>query len=304
MKTNKPNSEPTRQQVEQIIGIVHGGDVYRERGGLIYKNGGVTEEDNPGICRSVLILDWDSYDWDKVAALWISSEIDPPTGYQDECCGRCITQEEAKVKTPPLDFVSPGQKNWSNAFNIPIALYQPASPSKIGVWDYYDPSGQTIGINFYPQSERAGVCGKDPKSLNVAARTAVEFIRAREALIATEYNELANEYQTQTNRCLDAAEQTLAQLQTCEPQYEQALAKINAYQRGQSHQQPNYGNWRNVQVKESYNPVHTEWRRTHLKQASQAKASVLSPSADPFEFPDTQPEKLGIPIQAYSRWKN
>lgn len=300
MKHNNCNPEITRQQVEQIIGIVHGGDVYRERGGLIYKDGRITEENNPGICRSVLILDWDSYDWDKVAALWISSEIDPPADYQDECCSRCVSHQEAQVKTPPLDFVSPGQRNWSNEFNIPIALYQPAAPDKIGVWDYYDPSGETMGVNFYPQSERAGVCGKDPKNLNVAARTAVEFIRARESVIATEYAELAKELQAQTNRCLDAAEQTLAQLETYEPKYQEALAKINAYQRSQTHRQPNYSNWRNIHIKESYNPIRTEWKQAHLKQTSQARANILSPSRKPITFDQSSTEKIGIPIQAYS----
>ena len=69
-----PAPEITRKQVEQVLNHVHNGDIHQESGGIIYKpkhGGAVTRENNPGICGTVLVLDWDSFEWEKVAALWV-----------------------------------------------------------------------------------------------------------------------------------------------------------------------------------------------------------------------------------------
>ena len=299
----KQAKEIGRSQVEWVVDLVHQGDLHRERGGLIYKDGLVTEEKNPGICRSVLILDWESYPWEKVAALWISSEIPPSPGYVDECCGRCISYEEAQIEVPPLDFVSPGQGNWADAFKVPVAVYQPKNVYELGAWDYYDPTGKTIGINFYPQSPNAGAARKDPETLTETARKAIEFIKAREAAISKEWMKLTQEYAYQENRCLEAAEKTLKELEPLETAYQTAYEKIKHYT-GQTPGEPNYQKWKNVHVNAGLNTQYQLAKAAEAKKIAEIRNYLLSASLDPFEFPQKLPEKVGIPIQAYSNWQN
>ncbi len=298
--------EISRPQVEQILEFVHNGDIHKESGGIVYnkKNGGrVTRESNPGICGNILVLDWDSFEWDKVAALWVGMELPKPAGYQDECCGRCITAKEAAIKVPPLDFVTEGMGGWANAFGVPVVAYQPKSKTQTGCFDYYDPTGETIGVNFYPESPRAGICRKDPKALTASARQAVAFIKNREAAIAQEWATLAEQYAYQENRVLEAAQKTLQILEPLSVEYANAIEKIKRYQ-GQTPRQPSYQNWRNVHVVAHGNPHHHRVQATQVKQAAEIKNYLLSPSVDPFEFPDAAPEKMGVPIQAYANWRN
>lgn len=304
MKTNKANKEIGRPQVEKILQLVHDGDVHRERGGLVLKDGSVTEEPNTGgrFCRSMLILDTDSFPWEKVDALWISNEIPPGEGYVDDCCNRCITAEEAKIKVPRLDFVTPAQGNWADAFKVPLIVYQPKSKLELGYFDHYDPTGKTIGINCYPQSPRAGIARKDPKVLTATAREAIKFITEREALITAEWMELAKEYEYQENRCVEAAQQTLKELEPLSAKYTNAVEKIKHY-KGQTHQQPNYQNWKNAHVVAPGNSHHRKAQTTQNQRTAEIRNHLLSPSVDPFEFPDTQAEKIGVPIQAYSNWR-
>jgi hypothetical protein len=292
MKFNKPSSEIGREQVEEIIRTVHDGDVHRERGGIIKKgeNGKVTEEPNTGgrFCRSMLILDTDSFDWENVAALWISNEIPPGEGYVDDCCNRCITAEEAKIKVPRLDFVTPAQGGWADAFKVPVIVYQPKSKLEMGYFDHYDPTGKTVGINCYPQSPRAGIARKDPKTLTATAREAVRFIAEREALITAEWIELAKEYEYQENRCLATAMQTLGELESLSVCTATAVEKIKACQSNQV----------NIHAVAPGNPYHRKVQATQNQQAAETN-HLLSPCADPFEFPDV----LGVPIQAYANWR-
>lgn len=306
MRFNKANSEIGRAQVEEIIRTVHGGDVHRERGGLVLKDGTVTEEPNTGgrFCRSMLILDTDSFRWEEVDALWIANEIPPEAGYVDDCCNRCITTQEAKIKVPRLDFVTPAQGNWADAFKVPVAVYQPKSKTELGTFDYYDPTGKTVGVNFYPESPRAGIARKDPKVLDATARQAVQFIKDREAQITAEWQQLAEQYAYQENRCMEAAEKTLKELEPLSVEYANAAKKIRHYQ-GQIPRQASYQNWRNVQVVGGANSQTQTAKVSQAQQVSQIRNHLLSPSTDPFEFPDSdvQPEKIGIPIQAYSNWR-
>lgn len=297
MKFNKANSEIDRQQVERIIQLVHDGDVHRERGGLVLKDGTVTEEPNTGgrFCRSMLILDTDSFPWEKVDALWISNEIPPDEGYHDDCCQRCITAEEAKIKVPRLDFVTPAQGGWADAFKVPIIVYQPKSKLELGYFDHYDPTGKTVGINCYPQSPRAGIARKDPKVLTETAREAIKFITEREALITAEWMELSKEYEYQENRCIEAAQQTLKELEPLSVEYANAVEKIKAYQDGQVPRQP---------IVAPGNSYHRKVQATQNQRTAEIGNHLLSPSVDPFEFPDTQHEKIGVPVQAYSQWRN
>jgi len=303
-KKTAKRTEISREQVEKILNIVHSGDVHRERGGLIKKNGEVTEEPNTGgrFCRSVLILDTESFDWDNVEALWISNEIEPEEGYFDECCNRCVTAQEAKVEVPRLDFVTPAQGNWADAFKVPVAVYQPKSKNEIGAFDYYDPTGETMGINFYPQSSQAGIARKDPKLLTATARQAVAFIKAREAQITQEWMALAQEHALQEARCINAVEQALKEMEPLSAQYENAVEKIRRYG-GQSPRRPTYQNWRNLHVKTGFNTQYQLQKANQSKQVAQIKQQLLTPSADAFEFPSELPEKVGIPIQAYSSWR-
>jgi hypothetical protein len=298
-------SEIPREQVEGMLNLVHSGDVCRERGGLFKKDGTVTEEPNTGgrFCRSMLILDTDSFDWSEINALWISNELPPKEGYYDECCGRCITAQESKIEIPRLDFVTPAQGKWADAFKVPVAVYQPIAKNEIGYFDHYDPTGATIGSNFYPQSPRAGIARKDPKVLTATAREAIKFITEREAQITTEWMELAKEYEYQENRCLAVAEQTLKELELLSVEYANGVEKIKAYTAGQTHRQPNYQKCQNVHVVASGNSYHRKVQATQAQQAAKIRNHLLSPSVDPFEFPDTQPEKIGVPIQAYSNWR-
>ena len=305
MKASKANSEIGRAQVEEIIQTVHGGDVHRERGGLVLKDGTVTEEPNTGgrFCRSMLILDTNSFPWEKVDALWISNEIPPEAGYVDDCCNRCITAQEAKIKVPRLDFVTPAQGNWADAFKVPIIVYQPKNKLELGYFDHYDPTGKTVGINCYPQSPRAGIARKDPKVLDATARQAIKFIKDREAQITAEWQQLAEQYAYQENRCMEAAEKTLKELEPLSVEYANAVEKIRHYQ-GQAPRQVNYQNWRNVQVVGGANAQTQTALMTQSKQVAQIRNHLLSPSTDPFELPGVQREKIGVPIQAYSNWHN
>jgi hypothetical protein len=307
MKTTKSNQEIGRAQVEEIIRTVHDGDVHRERGGIIRKgkDGKVTEEPNTGgrFCRSMLILDTDSFDWENVAALWISNEIPPGEGYVDDCCKRCITAEEAKIKVPRLDFVTPAQGGWADAFKVPIIVYQPISKLEMGYFDHYDPKGETVGIHCYPQSPRAGIARKDPKLLDLTARQAIEFITEREAQITAEWIKLAKEYEYQENRCVEAAQQTLKELEPLSVEYANAVEKIKAYQGGQVSRQPNRQDWKSVRVVAPGNSYHRKAQATQNQQAAEIRNHLLSPCVDPFEFPDAQPEKIGVPIQAYANWR-
>lgn len=301
MKHASPK-EITRPQVERIMDSVHGGDVYRESGGIVYKNGDVTKENNPAICGQVLALDWDSYEWDKVAALWVGMEIPKPAGYFDKCCNRCITEGEEKIEIPPLDFVAPSMANWANAFNIPVAVYQPKSPSKMGTFDYYDPTGQTTGINFYPVSSRAGIARKNPDALTASARQAIKYIKEREAQITQAWEQLAQDYAYQEQRCTVAAEQALGSLQTSEVRYQTALEKIKHYA-GQTPRPVSCENWQNVHVVGNFNTQYQKAKATQAKQAAQVRNYLLSPSTEPIEIPVVQTEKIRVPIQAYSSWR-
>jgi len=302
-KKNLEKSEISRDEIEKMLKIVHSGDVHRERGGLFKTDGTVTEEPNTGgrFCRSMLILDTDSFDWDKVKALWISNEIEPEEGYFDECCSRCVTAREAKVKAPRLDFVTPAQGNWADAFKIPLAVYQAESPTILGSFDYYDPTGETLGVNFYPWSEQAGIARKDPKLLTATALKAVEFIKAREAQITEEWMALRQEYATQERRCMEAAEQALKELEPLSVDYANAVEKIKRYG-GQSPRQPNYQEWRNLHIETGFNSQNQSQQASQAKQVAQIRQQLLSPSPDAFEFPSELPEKIGIPVQAYSNW--
>ena len=304
MKNNKAKSEIGRPQVEEIIRTVHGGDVHRERGGLVLKDGTVTEEPNTGgrFCRSMLILDTNSFPWEKVDALWISNEIPPEAGYVDDCCNRCITTQEAKIKVPRLDFVTPAQGNWADAFKVPLIVYQPKSKLELGYFDHYDPTGKTVGVNCYPQSPRAGIARKDPKVLDVTARQAVKFIKDREAQITAEWQQLAEQYAYQENRCMKAAEEALKELELSNVEYASAANKIRHYQ-GQASYQASYQNGRNVQVVGGANAQAQTAKVTQAQQVAQIRNHLLSPSTDPFEFSDVQHEKIGVPIQAYSNWQ-
>lgn len=306
MKTAKSNSEIGRAQVEEIIRTVHDGDVHRERGGLVLKDGSVTEEPNTGgrFCRSMLILDTDSFPWEKVAALWISNEIPPDEGYVDECCQRCITAEEAKAKVPRLDFVTPAQGGWADAFKVPVIVYQPKSKLELGYFDHYDPTGKTVGINCYPQSPRAGIARKDPAILTATAREAIRFITEREAQITAEWTALVKEYEYQENRCVEAAQQTLKELEPLSVEYANAVEKIKAYQDGQVPRQPSRQNRKNVHVVALGNSYHRKVQATQNQRTAEIGNHLLSPSVDPFEFPDAQHEKIGVPVQAYSQWRN
>lgn len=306
MKLFKTAPEISRPQVEQIINYVHNGDVCKESGGIVYnekKGGVVTRENNPGICGHVLVLPWEAYDWKNVDALWVGMELPKPVGYEDECCGRCITQKEAAVEIPRLDFVPDSMANWSRAFGVPVVVYQPLSKSEVGFFDYYDPTGKTIGDNFYPESPRAGIVTKTQEELNASAKQAMSFIRQREAAITEEYEMLAEEHAYQNNRVMEVAQQALKTLEPLSVQYTNALEKIKRYEAGQAQSQPNYQTWKNVQVA-TPNPHYEQQKAAQATKQARIENYLLSPATDPFEFPDAQPEKMGIPIQAYSRWRS
>lgn len=301
----KPAPEISRPQVEQIIKHVHDGDIHKESGGIVYnkKNGGVvTRENNPGICGHILVLDWEFYEWDKVDALWVGMELPKPVGYEDECCGRCITEKEAAIEIPRLDFVPESMANWSKAFGVPVVVYQPLSKTEVGYFDYYDPTGKTMGRNFYPESPRAGIARTDPKQLTASARQALHFVREREAAITEEWENLAREYAYQENRVITVAEEALKTLEPLSAEYANAVEKIKHY-KGQAPSQPTYQSWQNVHMVGANTPYQIA-KATQLAKQAEIKNYLLSPSTDPIEFPTAQREKMGVPIQAYSRWKN
>jgi hypothetical protein len=263
--------EPTIEEAKAIKKLVRCGDVYRESGGICYNTesdakkafvdgagkprnkriGNVTYEENYALCRSSILLDWNSYDWKKVRFIWIAAELPKPSGYiDDECCDGCETRNIPanqfdrphiqhsirlnELSTPPKNFVSPGQVKWAQEFGIPVVVYQPATENpepgeEDGAFDIYDPikeGRKAIGINLQPLSKLAGSSIKDPAHLTAVAKEALEERTQHEFQIYRAWADYLKVYEASMSQCTQAYEKLLAENPAREKRLQMALQKM------------------------------------------------------------------------------
>ncbi|MGL5876262.1 MAG: hypothetical protein ACRC2V_00510 [Xenococcaceae cyanobacterium] len=194
--------EITKDEAHQVERLVRARkDPYRECGGWIHQNGKVEVVDHWGICRSSVVLHPDELPKD-LKALWISSPLQKPANYIDDCCDACEDKNAVprKMFIPPVPrsleeikkleaiekeenpnhHLSSGQiawadKMWAAGVKTSILLYKAIGEK--GVWDFYDPckdkKKKAIGINLHPISELNGLALKDPESLKLAEKVAI-----------------------------------------------------------------------------------------------------------------------------------
>jgi hypothetical protein len=194
--------EITKDEAYQVEQLVRGRkDPYRECGGWIHKNGKVEVIDHWGICRSSVVLHPDELP-KTLKSLWISSPLQKPASYIDDCCDACEGGNAVprKIFIPPLPrsleeikkfeaieksqnpnhYLSSGQIAWADKMyeagvEASILLYK--AIGERGIWDFYDPCKderkKAIGINLHPISELHGIALKDPESLELADLVAV-----------------------------------------------------------------------------------------------------------------------------------
>ena len=194
--------EITKDEAYQIQRLVRSRkDPYRECGGWVRENGKVEVVDHWGICRSSVVLHPDELPED-LKSLWISSPLQKPASYIDECCDSCESGNAVprKMFIPPLPrsleeikkleaiekeqnpnhCLSDGQIKWVEKMyaagkRVSIVLYKDIGEK--GIWDLHDPCKderrKAIGINLHPISELHGIALKDPESLALADRVAV-----------------------------------------------------------------------------------------------------------------------------------
>lgn len=260
--------EPTVEEALAIKKLTKDGDAYKERGGIIYKSeaaakkafvdadgkprqgriGNVTSEENYAICRSTIALDWNSFDWDNIKAVWVAAELPKPADYIDECCDGCESrntpiaqpqQLDMQVpdvsKVPRKDWVSAGQCDWSDKFGIPVVVYQqadknPAPGFEDGSFDLYDPTlteRKAIGLNLYPLSELAGISSVDPVHLNAVAKVALEERGKSEYQIYQAWADYMKVYHASLEECAIAYEKLLAENPAREKRLQAALNRAD-----------------------------------------------------------------------------
>ena len=308
--------EPTVEEALAIKKLTKDGDPYKERGGIVYKSeaaakkafvdadgkprqgriGTVTSEENYAICRSTIALDWNSYDWENIKYVWIAAELPKPADYIDECCDGCESrntpiaqpqQLDMQVpdvsKVPRKDWVSAGQRAWSDKFGIPVVVYQqadknPAPGFEDGAFDIYDPTlteRKAIGLNLHPLSELAGISSVDPAHLNAVAQVAIEERGKSEYQIYQAWADYMKVYHASLEECTIAYEKLLAENPAREKRLQAALNRADKLAKP--------GN-NNVQLANpgSRTPV-TMARKTSQTALPPASAQVLETL--PFEVP-------------------
>ncbi|MEG3877679.1 hypothetical protein QT972_09890 [Microcoleus sp. herbarium7] len=278
--------EPTIEEVQAIKKLTKGGDPYKERGGIIYKSeaaakkafvdaegkprqgriGNVTSEQNYAICRSTILLDWNSFNWEDVKAVWVAAELPKPPNYVDECCDGCESQNGINIpiaqpqqisrqnsrspqqldmqvaessKVPRKDWVSSGQRAWADKLGIPVVVYQqadeknPAPGFEDGAFDIYDPTlteRKAIGLNLYPLSELAGISSVDPAHLNAVAKVALEERANSEYLIYKAWADYMKVYRASLEECTIAYEKLIKENPVREKRLQAALKKLDKIQ--------------------------------------------------------------------------
>jgi len=280
-----PNKrEPTLEEAEAIKKLVRAGDPYKESGGIIYKTerqaakafvdadgkprkkriGNVTSEDNHALCRSTILWDWNSHNWENIKAVWIAAELPKPAGYVDECCDGCEernipinrpridppvrhgnlpgrhqrTVQAEEIPTPRKDFVSPGQRAWADKFGVTVVVYQlpssnPEKGFEGGAWDIYDPSTterKAIGMNLKPLSKLAGISSVDPAHLNAVAKVALEERAHHELQIYQAWADYLKVYRASMAECSKAYEEMISENPVREKRLKMALKKIETLQ--------------------------------------------------------------------------
>lgn len=246
--------ELTTKDVQKILDLLETEDPYKENGGLIYWDGTVTSEHNYALCRSAILLDLQSYDWERIKGLWICAELPKPPGYVDECCGGCEDRDITRLDlskfdyaefvstVPRKDFVSPGQKAWADQFGIPVIVYQRAYPNPVegeefGTWDIYDPiktKDKAIGINLGQLSKFAGISAvEDREHLTTVAKLAIEERERHEAAIHEAWLKMYIAHNEGLQECQAAYEQLQAQTEIHDRRIKAALHRID-HQESQS----------------------------------------------------------------------
>ena len=194
--------EITKDEAHQVQRLVRSRmNPYRECGGWIHENGKVEVVDHWGICYRSVVLHPEELPKD-LKSLWISTPLQKPPNYIDNCCDSCEAENAVprKVFIPPVSasleeikkleeiekadnpnhHLSSGQIAWADKMydagvKTSILLYKAIGEK--GVWDFYDPCKderrKAIGINLHPISELHGASLKDPESLELAERVAI-----------------------------------------------------------------------------------------------------------------------------------
>jgi hypothetical protein len=270
--------EPTLEEAEAIKKLVRAGDPYKESGGIIYHTerqaakafvdasgkprkkriGNVTSEDNHALCRSTILWDWNSHNWENIKAVWIAAELPKPAGYVDECCDGCeernipdrprhgnslsenlqFTDRTEEIPAPRKDFVSPGQRAWADKFGVTVVVYQlpssnPEKGFEDGAWDIYDPSTterKAIGMNLKPLSKLAGISSTDPAHLNAVAKVALEERAHHELQIYQAWADYMKVYQASIAECSKAYEEMIAANPAREKRLKTALKRMEKLQ--------------------------------------------------------------------------
>ena len=260
--------EPTLEEALAIKKLTKEGDPYKESGGIAYKSeaiarkrfvddegrpregriGNVTSEKNYALCRSTILWDWNSQDWENIKYVWIAAELPKPPNYIDECCDGCESrntpisqprQLDMQVpdvsKVPRKDWVSSGQRAWADKLGIPVVVYQqadknPASGFEDGAFDIYDPTlteRKAIGLNLHPLSELAGISSVDPAHLNAVARVAIEERGKSEYQIYQAWADYMKVYHASLEECTIAYEKLLAENPAREKRLQAALNRAD-----------------------------------------------------------------------------
>jgi hypothetical protein len=305
--------EITKDEAHQIERLVRARkDPYRECGGWVRTNGKVEVVDHWGICRSSVVLHPDELPED-LKSLWISSPLQKPASYIDDCCDSCEGEniKPRKMFIPPLPrsleeikkleviekeqnpnhHLSEGQIAWADkmyASGVKISIVLFKAIGEKGIWDFYDPCKderkKAIGINLHPISELHGIALKDPESLELADRVAVEKRKKAERQIY----EAWLQYVTVEQSCRDRKNKVDQEIVDLSPvwieRHKRALDKIKLTEQQRAKYQ-SVASWNNCQVA-------TPPKRKYQLQLPESQAVPISVELlkDP---------KFAPPIEAY-----
>lgn len=305
--------EITKDETHQVQQLVRSRDPYRECGGWVHKNGKVEVVDHWGICRSSVVLHPDELPKD-LKSLWISSPLQKPANYIDDCCDSCETGNAVprKMFVPPVPrsleeikkleaiekvqnpnhHLSSGQIAWADkmyeaGINASILLYKAIGEK--GVWDFYDPCKderkKAIGINLHPISELHGVALKDPESLELSERVAIAQRKKAEYEMYQAWLQFITVEQSCRDRKNKVDRELLDLSSVWLDRHRRAIDRIKLTEQQRARYQNSVAPWKNCQV------------ATHPKQ----KYQLQLPEAQsvPISVELLKDPKFAPPIEAY-----
>lgn len=305
--------EITKDEAYQIERLVRSReDPYRECGGWVHQNGKVEVVEHWGICRSTVALHPDELPRD-LKALWISSPLQKPANYIDDCCNACESGNAASRKKfiPPVPksleeikkleaiekvenpnhYLSEGQIKFVEEMHkvgksISIVLYKAIGEK--GVWDFYDPCRderkKAIGINLHPIGELHGLALKDPEALELANRVAIAERKKAEYEIYQAWLQFLQVEQVCRDRKNKVDRELVELSQVWIDRHRRAIERINLTEQQRAKYQ-NLAPWKNCQVVAPVKPKY----RLQLPEAQSVPISVEL----------LQDPRFAPPIEAY-----